>query len=234
MGREWFRQFQGEINEYHQLGRSRLRRLPVLCKPKREHRQQRVRRAGGKTNPLTQLFKSIDSDSDGSLTASELSTALSSNSDDDSKIDIDGLLSMLDQDGGGTVSESELAQALPPPPPPPGEQGQDVQSLFAGLDSDGDDSVSSGELSTLVNGDSASSTQLLDLLDSDKSGALSLQELQEAMQPRDPPPRPPSSADASGSDGTQQAYAALVQMAVGQYRSIGGSATTSNLVDLAA
>ncbi|MFW9484265.1 EF-hand domain-containing protein [Xanthomonas euvesicatoria pv. euvesicatoria] len=57
-----------------------------------------------KTNPLTQLFKSIDSDSDGSLTASELSTALSSNSNDDSKIDIDGLLSMLDQDGGGTVS----------------------------------------------------------------------------------------------------------------------------------
>ncbi|TQU05008.1 calcium-binding protein, partial [Xanthomonas perforans] len=119
-------------------------------------------------------------------------------------------------------------------PPPPGEQGQDVQSLFAGLDSDGDDSVSSGELSTLVNGDSTSSTQLLDLLDSDKSGALSLQELQEAMQPRDPPPRPPSSADASSSDGTQQAYAALMQMAVGQYRSVGGSATTSNLVDLAA
>ncbi|WP_258071984.1 EF-hand domain-containing protein [Xanthomonas arboricola] len=179
------------------------------------------------------MFKSIDSDSDGSLTASELATALSSNSDDDSKIDIDGLLSMLDQDGGGTVSESELAQALPPPPPP-GEQGQDVQSLFAGLDSDGDDSVSSGELSTLVNGDSGSSTQLLDLLDSDRSGALSLQELQEAMQPRDPPPRSPSSVDASSSDGTQQAYAALVRMAVGQYRSVGGSAAIRNLVDLAA
>ncbi|MFC7521962.1 hypothetical protein ACFQS6_22170 [Xanthomonas populi] len=109
-----------------------------------------------------------------------------------------------------------------------------MQSLFTGLDSDGDESVSSGELSTLVNGDNQTSSQLLDLLDSDKSGTLSLQELQAAMQPRDPPSRPSSSAYALNSNGTQQAYAALVQKAVGQYRSIGSSATTSNLFDLAA
>ncbi|GEM_PF-5594708 len=170
-------------------------------------------------DPLKQLFGALDSDGDGSLSASELSAALSSSGGGAStEIDIDGLLNLLDQDGGGTVSESELAQAFAPPPPRTG--GADMPSLPSGLNSEGDDALGVDALD--VAGDSDQASQLLVLLDTDEDGTLSLQELQEGLQPQDPPP---SSGMPEAGDGSQ-ALEALVQMAMGRYRETASATST--------
>ncbi|KTT57346.1 calcium-binding protein [Pseudomonas oryzihabitans] len=73
-------------------------------------------------NPLKKLFGKLDSDGDGSISKSELTTAASAASDtqtdtdESGDIDVDKLLGMLDQDGDGSVGESEFASAFAPPP----------------------------------------------------------------------------------------------------------------------
>lgn len=97
------------------------------------------------SNPLKKLFSKLDSDGDGSISKSELTTAASAASDtktdtdDSGDIDVDKLLGMLDQDGDGSVGESEFASAFAPPPGGPGgPQGQmgseeSTDSSVAGL-----------------------------------------------------------------------------------------------------
>jgi len=90
-------------------------------------------------NPLKKLFGKLDSDGDGSISKSELTTAASAasdtqtNTDESGAIDVDKLLGMLDQDGDGSVGESEFASAFAPPPG--GPQGQ------RGTEESGDSSV---------------------------------------------------------------------------------------------
>ncbi|MCD4863767.1 EF-hand domain-containing protein [Pseudomonas sp. PLB05] len=82
-------------------------------------------------NPLKKLFSKLDSDGDGAISKSELTTAASAASDtqtatdESGDIDVDKLLGMLDQDGDGSVGESEFDSAFAPPPGAPGApQGQ--------------------------------------------------------------------------------------------------------------
>lgn len=90
-------------------------------------------------NPLKKLFGKLDSDGDGAISKSELTTAASAasdtqtNTDESGTIDVDKLLGMLDQDGDGSVGESEFASAFAPPPG--GPQGQ------RGAEESGDSSV---------------------------------------------------------------------------------------------
>ena len=90
-------------------------------------------------NPLKKLFGKLDSDGDGAISKSELTTAASAasdtqtNTDESGAIDVDKLLGMLDQDGDGSVGESEFASAFAPPPG--GPQGQ------RGAEESGDSSV---------------------------------------------------------------------------------------------
>lgn len=72
------------------------------------------------------LFKLVDTDSDGKVTKDELTQALSKS---DSNLSVEDLLKNLDADEDGSITESELAgglkaafeqmQASQPPPPPP-------------------------------------------------------------------------------------------------------------------
>lgn len=90
-------------------------------------------------NPLKKLFGKLDSDGDGAISKSELTTAASAasdtqtNTEESGTIDVDKLLGMLDQDGDGSVGESEFASAFAPPPG--GPQGQ------RGAEESGDSSV---------------------------------------------------------------------------------------------
>lgn len=58
-----------------------------------------------------ELFKSVDSDEDGSISEEELTTALSQN-DQTSGLDAKELFKLLDSDEDGSVTESELKSAL--------------------------------------------------------------------------------------------------------------------------
>lgn len=85
-----------------------------------------------------ELFKQLDSNDDGSIDKTELSSVLSSASaseegESGGAIDIDALFSLLDADSDGSISQSESAALAPPPPPrdgraPAGLSGADTES----------------------------------------------------------------------------------------------------------
>lgn len=92
-------------------------------------------------NPLKKLFSKLDSDGDGSISKSELTTAASAASDSQDSdaasgdIDVDKLLGMLDQNGDGSVGESEFASVFAPPPA--GEGQGSGEGLASSKGSDG-------------------------------------------------------------------------------------------------
>ncbi|OAN26569.1 EF-hand domain-containing protein [Pseudomonas oryzihabitans] len=156
---------------------------------------------GEDDNPLKKLFSKLDSDGDGAISKSELTTAASAASDtqtatdESGDIDVDKLLGMLDQDGDGSVGESEFASAFAPPPGAPGApQGQ------RGTEESSDSSVAGL-------GGSA----------------------RPPMPP--PPPQGTSGqgdTEAEASTGTASSpYAQLVQAVLRQYQSIGSNGTSS-------
>jgi hypothetical protein len=88
------------------------------------------------------LFKKVDSNSNGSISKSEFESAVSSMSSSQnlSTTDTDAIFKKLDTDGDGTVSEKEMMAALksagdqmrasmpqPPPPPDGAQNGQDTK-----------------------------------------------------------------------------------------------------------
>lgn len=92
-------------------------------------------------NPLKKLFSKLDSDGDGSISKSELTTAASAASDSQDSdaasgdIDVDKLLGMLDQNGDGSVGESEFASVFAPSPA--GEGQGSGEGLASSKGSDG-------------------------------------------------------------------------------------------------
>lgn len=142
------------------------------------------------------LFKTLDSNTDGSVSKDELNTALTAAQESDSSltIDIDELFSQLDANADGNLSSDETAALLPPPPP---GQPPSSEELFGALDSNGDGSIGTDELSVLASqaGAATSSDALSELfsqLDADGSGGIDSEELS-ALPP--PPPPPEGSRD---------------------------------------
>lgn len=193
------------------------------------------------------LFKSIDSDSDGSISKDELTSALSSSDDSDSSIDVDDLLARLDSDSSGGISQDELSAAMPPPPGGmggAGGMGGSSEDLISSLDSNGDGVISADELAAAGNGDDSDPlSQLFSQLDADGSSGISSDELTSAFQVQGdgPPPSPrpgsqsgnPSSADAN----TSAAYQKLVANLLKQYQSSDATtlqASSGSLVNIAA
>ncbi len=136
-----------------------------------------------KKSPAEDLFSKLDADASGGLSTSELQSFVDKMSSDTrsallstqeastsststsatSSTTADDLLTAMDEDADGSVSESELdtwmqanRPAGPPPPPPPSEEasatdGTDPASaLFGAIDGDGDGSVSETELSDFL------------------------------------------------------------------------------------
>jgi Ca2+-binding EF-hand superfamily protein len=80
----------------------------------------------------TNIFKFADTDTDGKITKSEMSTAFEKVGVTDSNSSmVDELFKAADQDGDGVITQAELTAFLekmqqanqPPPPPPPNDSG---------------------------------------------------------------------------------------------------------------
>lgn len=167
------------------------------------------------------LLSEFDADDSGSVDSTELQSLLSDVSQktgiSTGSTSATDLLAASDSNGDGSLSATELGQALksvlPPPPstldfvqsrsstsqgPGSSATGQAGDDLFSQLDTNGDSSVSQDELQTLLdqmaadqgNGSSAlSASDVISQLDTDGDGSLSASELDAARpQGQDGPP----------------------------------------------
>jgi len=150
------------------------------------------------------LISSFDSDEDGSLSASEIETALASAG---TSTDVASLLADMDTDGDSLLSATELTTAIqsdmdshatrgsggPPPggPPPGGPSGpgqasaDDIAlSILETLDTDDEEGLSLSEVSTAlgVEEDDSDVAGAFAALDADSDGNLSASELALAIQ----------------------------------------------------
>ena len=150
----------------------------------------------------TRMFAKVDTDSSGSVNASELQTMLddvSQHTGVSFQKTAQELLTAMDGNSDGSLSSDELAQGMQsimPPPPSTmdfaqarngAQEGSD--DLFAKVDTDGDGSVSKTEMSDFVakmgkNADSSSDDKFAKL-DTDADGSLSQAEF-EAGRPQAP------------------------------------------------
>jgi Ca2+-binding EF-hand superfamily protein len=143
-----------------------------------------------------------DADGDGSLSASEIASALSANAPEDAAgLGIEeqmasDIVAALDSDGDGALSTTEIASAIsnasgasstqatrgPPPGPPPGDDAGSAGSsgVFESLDANQDGVVSADELAAANGSDGADATSaasdLIAAADQDGDGSLSGEE----------------------------------------------------------
>ncbi|PZQ18993.1 MAG: hypothetical protein DI565_00930 [Ancylobacter novellus] len=200
--------------------------------------------SGGSSMMSSLLMKALDQDKSGTASLEEFTSVGQSVSDasfDQSEEALSSAFSSLDQDGDGSLTESEIAQGLAkfsqesasallgaqeaggPPPPPPGGGG----GFFAEADADASGSVSLDEF-TAAGPQSVSSEDaesLFSEIDSDGDGEISSDEDQTFREARGmggpqggPPPAPPSGASSSSDDSdddedtTSQLLASLSEM----------------------
>ena len=138
------------------------------------------------------LFTKVDTDQDGSLNESEVTSFVEKMSEmTGQSADTAEMMAMFDTDEDGSVSESEFS-ALRPQGPPPMMNGM-ADDPFTTADADSDGSLSETELSSFAETLSAMSGQTMDSssmmtdLDADEDGLLSEDEFN-AGKPQGPPP----------------------------------------------
>jgi Ca2+-binding EF-hand superfamily protein len=142
--------------------------------------------ASSSSDPVQNLFSAMDSDSDGTVTQSELEGYIEQQGG--TQTQADNLYSMLDTSGSKGITESDLASDAPqgpPPGPPPGgldgtspfDSASDVGSkLLRALDSNSDGSVNKSEFEDFVTangGAAAEADKDFSALDTSGSGSLS-------------------------------------------------------------
>ncbi|EFN57613.1 hypothetical protein CHLNCDRAFT_30247 [Chlorella variabilis] len=93
---------------------------------------------------LAEIFKSIDADGSGTITADELSTALKNKGSLLKKEDLEGLLALIDQDASGCIDYEEfLAATLSQHQM---EKAENMRAAFLHFDKDGSGTISRDEL----------------------------------------------------------------------------------------
>lgn len=104
---------------------------------------------------VAQMFAQADENEDGVIDEDELAQIAAMGPEDGPSAE--ELLSRLDTDGDGTISETEFAEGpwaeqhvQGPPPPPPPEEGNGIGSIFSQLDTDGDGTISEDEFDTAM------------------------------------------------------------------------------------
>ena len=106
---------------------------------------------------VAKMFSDIDENSDGALNIDELEQMAAMGPENGPTAG--ELLSQLDTDGDGSVSQSEFSQGpqangpIEGPPPPPPSEAQDTsqtESIFSLFDSNGDGSISETEFDTIM------------------------------------------------------------------------------------
>lgn len=142
------------------------------------------------TDPVQTLFSAMDSNSDGTVSQSELETYLAQYGGTTEQAD--SLYSMLNQSGSSDgISEQDMASQAPPPPPngpPPGgrhgehqgmdgtQSSSDIGSQLVSLfDSNSDGSVSESEFTDFVTahgGTQTDATNEFAALDTSNSGSV--------------------------------------------------------------
>jgi len=130
---------------------------------------------------LSQLFSQADENEDGVIDEDELAQIVAMGPKDGPSAD--ELLSQLDADGDGSISETEFSEGPwanqqvqgPPPPPPRAEDGSETESIFSQLDADGDGAITETEFDSAMSsidsvlsslsGDSGDDTSVNDLME---------------------------------------------------------------------
>ena len=155
---------------------------------------------GADSTKSEELFKAIDSDSDGSVTQEE-SDAFKAKAEK-AQQQLQSFLFGLQSESTSKASETE--------------ESDDETDVFAQLDANSDGSIAKDEfLSALSSGTQSSSdvlSKLFEAIDSDKDGSVSKDEqssFQQALEKRGPPPGPPPSGASSSAT---QAYGSSYQL----------------------
>ena len=127
---------------------------------------QRTREQGNKPPDPTEMFKSMDTDGNGSVDKNEFTTAMEK------------------------MKESQGSQ--PPPPPPGGGEPPSAEELFAKIDSDSDGQISLAELQTDFesrkpenapsSGNEPDLSELFDKLDSNSDGQIGESEFKKLLE----------------------------------------------------
>ena len=194
----------------------------------------------GSYNPFAilqqSLFSKIDSNGDGSITQSELETAVTAAGG--STQGADALYAALDPNNTGSVSAQQFSQNLPPPPFSgamgfqmisfqasgwPGSGGADpmsqlAQSMFSQIDTSGTGSITKSELEqavTKAGGTTQAADALYAQLDPNNTGSVSEQQFSQGVSQLMPHHHHHHHADAGNADSAQGALASLLNGAQG-------------------
>lgn len=189
-----------------------------------------------------QLFNKVDSNGDKSIDKTELTSFLDSVSEQTGtdSVDSESLLTAMDTDGSGDISETELqdnGEALleqlrsqlmssglsggAPPPPP---QGEDAEDMFSAIDSDSNGSISETELKTFLSdsmnaaGDTPSTDDIFAQDDADGDGSISLTEFTQAASNRE---------ESARTEGGGQSLERLMAALLAQYSAISANSDAS-------
>jgi Ca2+-binding EF-hand superfamily protein len=162
-----------------------------------------------------QMFKKIDSNSDGGIDKSELEAIAGSSS----TTDISQLFSKMDTNSDGKIDESENESALQklaqkmesafskmngadgkkgPPPPPP-----NASEMFSKIDTDSSGGISEDEFNAIAKNGDGNGPEFSDI-DTDGDGSISETENEDFMKNMGPPPGPPPGGGMGGVGGMGQ------------------------------
>ena len=146
-------------------------------------------------------FEKLDSNGDGSLDKTEISSMAEKLSEmRGESVDAGQIISKLDSDGDGLVNQEEFEAGRPQGPPSgmmgggmPGSAARGLLDEFEEMDSDGDgllDETEFGSMTEMLSGmtgESIDAGRIISKLDTDGDGLVSQEEF-EAGRPQGPPP----------------------------------------------
>ncbi|HEV8390418.1 MAG TPA: EF-hand domain-containing protein [Dongiaceae bacterium] len=168
-----------------------------------------------------QLFSQIDGNADGSISKTEMESAVTDAGG--TTEEADALFAKLDSGGTGSINGQQFASGLKssllgdgmisqligiqevsgPSGGGAGGPPSFISDLFSTIDADGDGSITKGELEDAVanaGGTAEEADALYGKLDPDDTGSVTEEQFAAAMMPPPPPPPATSEADASDSE----------------------------------
>lgn len=220
-----------------------------------------MRGGGGAPDPTKmqeKLFSKADTNGDGAIDKTELTTLMESTGTDQS-VSADDLFSQMDADGDGQITQqeakdtasqlledlrSQFMQAgmggmggMPPPPPGGGGPGgMDEEEMFTSIDTDGDGSISKTELSAFFesapagNGQALSVDDIFSQDDGDSDGLISKDEFLSAMEARKSERQgpPPPPQDSASSSESDSGTDPMIAALLQLYQSVGQTSDNQN------
>jgi Ca2+-binding EF-hand superfamily protein len=168
------------------------------------------------------IYSSMDSDGDGSVTQTEF---VSARPDGMSEDDAEALYATIDTENAGSITEEQFTESLEsagaPMGPPPSGSAESDEETYDALDTNQDGVVSEAEfLASRPDDVSEEDAQTIyDMIDSEGTGSISVDQLSEFLgSTRQPPMGPPPGEAADLADATSSTDADyLVNLLSGTY-----------------